>query len=216
MRPSLPIASAFALGASTWSLAEYALHRFVGHGPRRQRAEGPLAKLSPSGLLAEFAAEHTAHHASPTYFAASWKKLLAATLAVPTLGGLASLVVGPRRGLSFAVGFASSYLGYELLHRRIHTAPPATRYERWVYRNHLLHHVRPKVNHGVTVGLWDHAFGTHEPSNGPIELHVRIAPAWLTDPSSGLVRGAFARDFSVLAPKTPRAPSAAAPDRQAN
>jgi hypothetical protein len=202
-----PVSSfAFLAGASTWSAAEYALHRFVGHGPRRRRGEGLLARVSPGGFLAEFAAEHTAHHANPTYFAATWKKVLAATVAVPTLGGLASVVVGPRRGFSFAVGFASAYLGYELLHRRIHTAPPRSKYERWVYRNHLSHHVSPKVNHGVTVGLWDHALGSHRPSEGPIALHVKIAPAWLTDPETGGVRAAFARDFSVLAPKVPRAP----------
>lgn len=204
------------VGAGAWSFAEYALHRFVGHGPKRKRGEGVLARLSPSGLLAEFAAEHTAHHRDPTYFAPTWKKLLVATVTVPTLGGLATLLVGPRHGFSFALGFASSYLGYELLHRRIHTAPPRTGYERWVYRNHLSHHVSPKANHGVSVGAWDHAFSTHHPSAGPISLHVRIAPSWMVDPLSGEAYEAFARDFRVVAPVASRTTIARGAQEQVN
>ena len=30
---------AFAAGAATWSLTEYTLHRFVGHGPRARQAQ---------------------------------------------------------------------------------------------------------------------------------------------------------------------------------
>ena len=64
----------FLLGAASWSAAEYALHRFVGHGPKRAVPESLLARVTPSGLLAEFNREHLAHHADPTYFAPTERK----------------------------------------------------------------------------------------------------------------------------------------------
>lgn len=193
--------ASFAVGAAAWSLAEYGLHRFVGHGPRRKRAKGPLAVLHPATLLAEFADEHVAHHADPTYFAPDWKKLGAAAVVVPLLGGLGGLVAGPRKGAAFALGFAGSYLAYEVLHRRIHTKPPRSRYARWVYRHHLSHHVSPKVNHGVTSPIWDHAAGTQRPNVGPVKLHVKIAPAWLRDVETGRAKAAHAEDFELVAPR---------------
>lgn len=190
-----------ALGAAAWSAAEYGLHRFVGHGPRRKRPTGPLAALHPSSLLAGFAEEHVAHHADPTYFAPDWKKASAALVVVPALAGLGSLVAGPRRGTAFALGFVGSYLGYEVLHRRIHTKPPRSPYTRWVYKNHLSHHVSPKVNHGVSSPLWDLAGDTSRPTAGPLKLHVRIAPEWLKDPTTGAARKELADDYEIVSPR---------------
>jgi sterol desaturase/sphingolipid hydroxylase (fatty acid hydroxylase superfamily) len=136
---------AFALGAFVWTLAEYALHRGLGH--RR-------------GLRNPFTMEHLKHHADPNYFAPSWKKAIAAALI--------SCAVAPPLGLAFggpgiagAAGFVITYLAYEIIHRRLHTHPGSTRYGRWARSHHLFHHFsRPRLNHGVTTPLWDWVFGT--------------------------------------------------------
>ncbi len=202
---SLPFAAA---GAAAWSLAEYCLHRFAGHGPRRKHDGRLVSWLTPAGFAAGFQEEHVAHHVDPTYFAPAWKKAAAAVVGVPVLGGVTALVVGPRRGVSFAIGFMGAYLGYEVIHRRVHTHAPRGAFTRWVDRNHLHHHVNPRANHGVTSPLWDLAFGTHTPLLGPVRLHVRMAPSWMTDPS-GKVRPEHAADYEVFGRRPPAEAAAA-------
>ena len=43
-------------------------------------------------------------------------------------------------GLWASVSFASTYVTYEVIHRRLHTHPGATAYGRWAQRHHLHHH----------------------------------------------------------------------------
>lgn len=190
---SLPF---LALGAAAWSFTEYGLHRFAGHGPKRKKG-GLLSLLTPQGIAAAFQEEHIRHHADPMYFAPTTKKVLIALVAAPAAAAFASLVVGPRRGLSFGLGFAGTYLAYEIIHRRVHTHPPESAYMRWVDRNHLHHHVAPKVNHGVTSPVWDLVFRTQVPVPGPVKLHTKIAPDWMKG-DDGKVRPEHARDFEVV------------------
>jgi hypothetical protein len=188
------IVVALVAGILAWSLTEYGLHRFVGHGPLRKRRR--LWFLAPTALFVLFQEEHLAHHRDPLYFAPTWKKALATAALVPVIGSLAALVVGPGAGLGFGTGYALTYLAYEVLHRRIHTHPPANAYFAWMRRHHLHHHVRAATNHGVTSPLWDVAFATREVAE-PVSLHVKLAPKWLTD-ESGAVRPEFARDYRVV------------------
>ena len=181
-------------GALAWSLSEYLLHRFAGHGPLRRKT--PLWFLTPKALVIPFLEEHTAHHRDPLYFAPTWKKAMAAILLVPVLGGLASLLVGRQAGAGFGVGYALTYLAYEVLHRRIHTHAPTNSYLRWMRLNHLHHHVTPKLNHGVTSPLWDLAFSTRE-SVHPVRLPLQLAPAWLVD-DGGSVRREFTADYELV------------------
>ena len=51
----------FVLGVGVWTLAEYVIHR--GLGQRK-------------GARNAFSVEHLKHHATVTYFAPAWKKLL--------------------------------------------------------------------------------------------------------------------------------------------
>ncbi|MSP62645.1 MAG: hypothetical protein EXR72_20415 [Myxococcales bacterium] len=175
----------FTLGAVTWSLAEYCIHRFVGHGRKRRPVTG-LSRLLPSGRAAEFNAEHLAHHADPTYFAATSRKVLPATAVIGSLGALLTIAAGAAIGLPSAAGFALAYAAYEVLHRRIHTHPPKGRYSRWMRRHHLYHHHRsPRTNHGVTSPLWDQLFGSEVLVEEPIAIPRRLAPRWLLDPTTG-------------------------------
>jgi hypothetical protein len=193
---------AFALGALSWSASEYAIHRFVGHGPRRTSKPGLRELLSLRGLAAKFNDEHVAHHADPSYFAPTSQKAVGAVVALSLMGTLGSLLVGPRRGLAFGAGFAASYVGYEILHRRIHTHPPRGPHGRWARRNHLLHHHKsPSKNHGVTNPLFDLVFGTHTPVQ-VVKVPRQSPPAWLTDPETGEVRPEFAADYALTSKNT--------------
>lgn len=178
------IAGAFVAGAAGWSLSEYALHRWVMHDPRSKTA---------------FAEEHRTHHARRFYFAPAAKKAMAA---VPVIGGglaLAVWVAGPT-GAAAVVGFASAYLGYELLHRRLHTHGPRGRLGRFLRRHHFAHHFNgPQTNHGVTSPVWDLVFGTlRDP--GVVRVPEKHAMTWLVDPESGDARPEYARDYVVHRP----------------
>jgi sterol desaturase/sphingolipid hydroxylase (fatty acid hydroxylase superfamily) len=180
-----PLAIAALLGAATWTLAEYVLHRFVFHAPRA------------SALGAR---EHRQHHADPDYFAPWWQKALAALAATALLLPLAA--AGLPLGLVFTLGFIAMYLLYEVLHRRVHTRPPRGPYGRWRRRNHLAHHFHdPRRAHGVTTPLWDVVFGTRLPA-GPVRVPRRLAMRWLLD-EHGAVRAPFAADYRLVGARAP-------------
>lgn len=186
----------FVLGAVSWSASEYAIHRFVGHGPKRTPARSLLERLTPAGLAAEFNREHLAHHSDPTYFAPTGRKLLAATAVIPVVSALAP-VLGLRRAASFGAGFTAAYTAYEVLHRRIHTHPPRGAYGRWLRRHHLMHHYKsPRRNHGVTSPAWDLAFGTLTPKER-VRVPERSAPAWLAG-DDGRVRPELSNDYEIV------------------
>ncbi|MEZ4219375.1 MAG: sterol desaturase family protein [Polyangiaceae bacterium] len=182
---------AFALGAATWSFAEYSLHRFVGHGPRASKRGGSRGLLD-----GDFGSEHQAHHSDTRYFTPTAHKARAAALVVPAIGALGSFLVGPRRGISFALGFGLAYAGYEVEHRRVHTHAPRGPYTRWSRRHHLAHHfTNPHLNHGVTSPLWDHVFGTYLPP-GKVRVPRRHVPDWLLD-AEGNVKAEYADDYEL-------------------
>jgi sterol desaturase/sphingolipid hydroxylase (fatty acid hydroxylase superfamily) len=139
------------LGIISWSFAEYALHNWYGH-----KAKGRN----------RFSREHLKHHTNGQYFAGSLEKALVAVVAFGVTIPLSMMAVGTVHGLCYGAAFATSYLSYEWMHRRIHTHAPKTAYARWRCKHHLHHHyTRPKENHGVTSPLWDHIFGTLTPSS---------------------------------------------------
>jgi len=187
----------FALGAVSWSASEYAIHRFVGHGPKRTPVRSLLGLLTPAGLAAEFNREHLAHHSDPTYFAPTWRKLLAAGAAMPVVVSALAPVLGVRRAASFGAGFATAYGAYEVLHRRIHTHPPRGAYGRWLRRHHLQHHYKsPRKNHGVTSPAWDLVFGTTTPKER-VRVPERSAPVWLTG-DDGRARPDLSHDYEIV------------------
>ncbi len=187
----------FACGAAAWSLAEYLLHRFVGHGPRRTPPEGLARFVSPAAFAAEFNREHIAHHADPTYFAPTSRKAAAAIAALGVFATAGSIFFGRRRARSFALGFAATYGAYEVLHRRIHTHGPGGAYGRWLRKHHLYHHHgSPKQNHGVTSPLWDRVLDT-ETRSPRVRVPRRMAPAWLLDPE-GAVRPELRDDYEIV------------------
>jgi len=171
------------LGALTWTLAEYVLHRFVFHGDSAKRTG---------------AKEHRKHHARVDYFAPSWQKALAAVAATALLLPASVMTAGVGAGLVFTTGFVAMYLLYEVLHRTAHTRPPRGRYGRWRRRNHFAHHfVDPRLAQGVTTPLWDAVFGTRLELVEPVPVPRRLAMPWLLD-ACGEIRPEHARDYLLV------------------
>lgn len=207
----------FLAGALAWSAAEYAIHRFVGHGPRRRKTSGLLDRLTPSGLAAAFNEEHLAHHTDPSYFAPTSQKVAAACAVIGASAAVGSLLVGPRRAISFALGLGATYAGYEIVHRRVHTHAPRGAYQRWLWRHHLYHHHKtPRANHGVTSPLWDRLVGTEERlgDDQPLRIPRRVAPPWLLDPDTGEVRAEHAADYVLVGSERKRAPAPGAAETE--
>ncbi len=207
---SLP---SLAAGALTWSAAEYCIHRFIGHGPKRKRPAKILEQLTPSGIAAAFNDEHLGHHADPLYFAPTSHKVLASAVVIAVTTTVTSAVLGPRRAFSFALGFGLTYAGYEVIHRRIHTHEGVGRYGRWLRRHHLYHHHKtPRANHGVTSPLWDVVAGTLEalPQAEPLRIPRKHAPKWALD-ERGEIAERFKKDYVLVgSPKRSEPPQAQA------
>jgi len=166
---------AIALGALTWTLLEYLIHRWMGHDRR--------FKKSPFGV------EHIRHHIEGNYFAPTWKKVIFAAC----IAALLALVAGAP----FTAGLIGCYGLYEWLHRRYHTHAGFGPYGRWARKHHFHHHfVDGRVNHGVTSPLWDHVFGTYQRPH-TIEVPKNLVMAWLLDPTTGDVRVEHAGTFRL-------------------
>lgn len=178
------------LGALTWTLLEYLLHRFVFHERR---------------LGVALAREHLEHHAKVDWFVPMRRKVLLAAIVLPALALVAVPVAGWASGVAFVSGVVGGWLAYEALHRAIHIWPPRTAYGRWARRHHLHHHFAdPRRNHGVSSPLWDHVFRTFTPVT-TVTVPARSAAKlpWLFD--AGRVRDAFAGTY-VLAPRREAGP----------
>jgi sterol desaturase/sphingolipid hydroxylase (fatty acid hydroxylase superfamily) len=170
------------VGAFGWTLAEYLMHRFDGHGMKGKT---------------RFSRAHLDHHRDPSTFAPAWLKLQLAALVVSCLAAISWWLMGSA-GLAFTTGFATMYGFYEWLHRREHTHPPTTAWGHWARRHHFHHHFNaPNLNHGVTTDLWDRVFGTLAPAE-QVRVPRRHAPHWMVRPEDGELRARYVGQY-VLA-----------------
>lgn len=173
---------AFLLGAVTWTLLEYLLHRYAFHG---------AVPKWPG------ASEHRRHHARVDYFAPWWQKAIAAVAVTALLWSLLSQVAGMRPGFFFTLGFVLMYLLYEVLHRRAHTHPPRGSYGRWLRKNHFAHHfINPRMAQGVTTPVWDVVFGTRLTFDR-VPVPRRKAMPWMLD-EKGELAAAYTRDYEIV------------------
>jgi sterol desaturase/sphingolipid hydroxylase (fatty acid hydroxylase superfamily) len=170
------------LGALTWSLLEYVIHRWLGHDKR----------FRPN----PFGTEHVRHHAEGDYFAPTWKKGLLVGCVGSAVSVVASHFLGAA-GVAYVVGLFGFYVAYEVLHRLEHVWAGIGPYGRWTRRHHFYHHfVDARFNHGVTSPLWDFVFRTYrKPST--IAVPPRLAMKWLLDPATGGIRVEHAPTFTL-------------------
>jgi len=173
----------FFLGACSWTLAEYLTHRFSGHGKNAR---------------SNFAKEHLQHHALVDYFAPPAKKASMAVPSVIALGTLACLGLGVSSGSVFTAGFVATYIGYEILHKRLHTHGPSGAWGRKLRRHHFAHHFDDaRLNHGVTSTFWDHVFGTYGPPK-QLQVPAHRAPIWLRPDEGHPLSAELSSDYTLV------------------
>lgn len=142
----------FVLGVLLWTVAEYALHRYVFHynGPRHWQRRANFII-------------HGVHHDYP-----SDERRLVMPLGVSVPLGIVFFLIfqvtlGDVMGPALFVGFASGYLAYDFAHYAIHHLPMRSRWGRALKRHHMIHHhVGMEARWGVSSPLWDWLLKTME------------------------------------------------------
>jgi sterol desaturase/sphingolipid hydroxylase (fatty acid hydroxylase superfamily) len=138
-------------GLLWWTGFEYLLHRFVLHLPSDAAAlQRALERL------------HWGHHREPRDAAKLTVPVYGSLPIAAALFGLFRLLAGSWEGAALAmIGAILGYLGYEVVHFRIHMGMRGGRWLRRLRAHHLYHHyANPERCFGVTTPLWDWACGT--------------------------------------------------------
>ena len=155
---------AFALGVALWTLAEYVLHRFLGHVHKGRNF---------------FKHEHLQHHAKVNYFAPAIKKAALAVMVSGIMLLLLSMALTWYIALAFIVGFVGMYSLYELTHFRFHKVGPIAMPFIVLRKHHFYHHFHnPKRNFGVTTRFWDRVFVTFTRVE-KVNVPYKMAMDWL-------------------------------------
>lgn len=129
-------------GLGFWSLAEYAIHRFLYHRIRF------------------FDAMHDAHHAEPDAFIGGPPVI--GIVLIFAVGYLPFFMFSMAMASGFTAGLLTGYMGYMLVHHADHywKSQPASALYR-LRRHHALHHYHSEeCNFGIVTSFWDHVFGT--------------------------------------------------------
>lgn len=141
-------------GVLSWTLIEYALHRFIFHYHAR----------STLGRKLVYAA-HLSHHENPRGTNQFFSSLLVSLPVAIVFVLLAWIVTGSLHASAYTfAGLAGGYSCYEWLHFQAHHRRPRLRLFRYLRRYHLLHHYQtPELRYGVTSPLIDLILGTFRP-----------------------------------------------------
>ena len=151
---SLPVSiSLVLLGLLTWTLFEYAMHRFIFH----------LKLTSAFGRWLIFLA-HGNHHAAP---GDRYRNIMPPLVSV-TLSSMiwlaCRLLLGPI-GSIFYLGFGIGYVVYDAIHYACHQLPMRGPVLRPLRRHHIRHHhARQEGNYAITATFWDRLFRTEIPA----------------------------------------------------
>ncbi|MEP7705147.1 sterol desaturase family protein [Paraglaciecola sp. 25GB23A] len=130
------------LGLVSWTLIEYALHRFVMHG------------------LQPFSRWHAEHHQRPTALICT--PTIISMLLIATLVFLPVLLLSDNlwQACALTLGVVVGYLFYSVMHHATHHWRAESAWLKQRKRWHAQHHcniVQPAC-FGVTSGFWDHVF----------------------------------------------------------
>ena len=133
------------IGFLLFSLAEYAIHRWLLHNPK--------SFLFPL---------HDAHHKHPDMPASSF--FLTGMVVLTLIWLFLRYALSFREAGFFISGFAAAYSYYGIFHHvehstRIHQIPFRWMQKTWAA--HSVHHRLQETNFGVTSSFWDHVFKTH-------------------------------------------------------
>lgn len=138
-----------ALGVAVWTIAEYALHRFVFH------FDAQSAFLKRAIFII-----HGNHHADPND---PLRNLMPPVVSLP-IGALlwvASVGLFGASGSWGFLGFMLGYVAYDLVHYACHQWPMKGRVGRLIKVHHMRHHhLRAGGNYAVTAIAWDRFLST--------------------------------------------------------
>jgi 4-hydroxysphinganine ceramide fatty acyl 2-hydroxylase len=136
------------LGFVSFSLLEYAVHRWILHGPSSVAMRG-----------------HARHHAAPTALVAT---PLFVVIAISLVTWKLISLVSPSGSAALLVfGLYAGYNHFALFHHWEHHHRfdvACGTYWRRLDQLHHVHHQRPGVNFGVSTAIWDRVFGTLQPT----------------------------------------------------
>jgi sterol desaturase/sphingolipid hydroxylase (fatty acid hydroxylase superfamily) len=141
------VAAAYAItGFFAFGWLEYAVHRWVLHGPF------PVLRRS-----------HARHHAHPLALYST--PLLVVVLVSVGVFGLLDLVLPTAVAAFLVFGLYTGYNYFAVLHHLQHHSVrelSQVGYFHDLERFHDRHHHRPSVNFGITTTIWDRVFRTFE------------------------------------------------------
>ncbi|HLP22282.1 MAG TPA: sterol desaturase family protein [Chitinophagales bacterium] len=174
------LAILFFAGIASWTLAEYLMHRFLGHVHKGKNF---------------FKEEHLLHHSKANYFAPVYKKAALAVMATLLLIGIISLFAPLAAAIAFTAGFVAMYGMYENTHYRYHSKEPVAAPFIHLRKHHFYHHFHnPKMNHGVTTRFWDRVFGTFK-SVEKVNIPKQMRMQWLLDGET--IKDTYAEHFRL-------------------
>jgi sterol desaturase/sphingolipid hydroxylase (fatty acid hydroxylase superfamily) len=142
----------FALGALSWTLLEYILHRWVLHW----RPSGEVSLELVKRL-------HLYHHDDPKDESQVCVPIFLSAPAWVTIFG-AILIFGgnPGKGILFTCGLALMSVVYDLAHFSAHYMKATNGLLASLKKQHMLHHFSDHTRRfGVTSPIWDYVFRTH-------------------------------------------------------
>jgi sterol desaturase/sphingolipid hydroxylase (fatty acid hydroxylase superfamily) len=153
-------------GFMSSGLLEYALHRWVLHGPPSMAKRG-----------------HAQHHAEPRALVST--PLFVIMTGALAIWGLLGLVLPAGVAALLVFGLYAGYNYFALVHHWQHHRGKdlaCAAYLRRLERLHHLHHHRQVVNFGISTTIWDRLFGTFQPTHEPATDYVfwsRIRSYWM-------------------------------------
>ncbi len=172
---------AFIFGACLWQLAEYFIHRYLGHVVKYNNL---------------FKKEHDQHHQKTDYFSPFYLKVLSAVPVSLVVYFIISFILTKYTSIAFTCGFITFYFIYELIHLSLHVVPPYTFYGKFIRKHHFYHHfINPKMNHGVTTPLFDFVFGTYAKVD-QLKVPKKFAMKWLISDDQ-LVKDKYQTDYFI-------------------
>lgn len=144
----------FILGALTWTLTEYWLHRAIMH----------CVPDFTWGRAFHFWA-HESHHKWPNDPYRLVMPIPVSLILFVLFFALYYWLLG-EYVWSFYSGFTLSYVMYDVTHYWLHHGKSSARMFRALQKHHLSHHFNQKYGNlrfAVTLPLWDKVFGTNQP-----------------------------------------------------
>ena len=142
----------FALGILTWTLVEYAMHRWVFHYQPKSRFGKQLHFLF-----------HGVHHDYPKDAS---RLVMPPVVSIPLALLFCALffVAFGRVAPAVFAGFLIGYLFYDMVHYATHHFSMKRGPWLWLKKYHMRHHYDDDhVGYGVSSPLWDYVFGTRAP-----------------------------------------------------